>query len=157
MYQDTLSNPVGNDVAGTTTVLYLIATVPINTSQAAPAEERLASQITHAAEKSNADQLWDKILEVSTAGNRKTVDPLLKVKSDLKHGADKSSAGSIDVPSSGEAKSRPLLYIDGSVPTHFNIGFTLFFDKSIKELKGPLPLTIFNKNWQEDVMNFHSS
>ncbi|PLW29642.1 hypothetical protein PCASD_16750 [Puccinia coronata f. sp. avenae] len=54
-----------------------------------------------------------------------------------------------------ESKSRSLEYIDGSIPTHFDIGFTPFFDKNIKELKGPLPLTIFNKDWQEDAMNFH--
>ncbi|PLW31374.1 hypothetical protein PCANC_17728 [Puccinia coronata f. sp. avenae] len=95
-----------------------------------------AKTIVAAPEKSNLDQLWDKIVETLTE------QPAAKPTAAASQGGT-------------ESKSRLLEYIDGSIPTHFDIGFTPFFDKKIKELKGPLPLTIFNKDWQEDAMNFH--
>lgn len=36
-----------------------------------------------------------------------------------------------------------------------DIGFTPFFDKNLRELKGPIPLTIFNRHWQELANSYH--
>ncbi|OAV91039.1 hypothetical protein PTTG_12030, partial [Puccinia triticina 1-1 BBBD Race 1] len=33
--------------------------------------------------------------------------------------------------------------------SHKDVGFTPYFDKNLKELRAPLPLTIFNKKWQD--------
>ncbi|PLW33829.1 hypothetical protein PCASD_15882 [Puccinia coronata f. sp. avenae] len=108
--------------------------------------------------KSHLDQLWDKIVELSSSNDRLTADLLLKIYNDLKQEKAKTaSAKPSSIESNTDLKVKVLEYVDGSVPTHFNIGFTRFFDKNIKELRGPLPLTIFNKDWQEDAVNFHSS
>ena len=96
---------------------------------------------------------------MSAANNQKSADLLLKIYNNLTHKEAKSASNvsSTSNDSPADSKSKTLEYINGSVPSHFDIGFTPFFDKNIKELKGPLPLTIFNKDWQEDAMNFHSS
>ncbi|KAA1084921.1 hypothetical protein PGT21_050220 [Puccinia graminis f. sp. tritici] len=59
-----------------------------------------------------------------------------------------------------EAPSAPITqgglhFMSGAVTTHADIGFTPFFDKNIKELRAPLPLTIFNKDWQERAITYH--
>ncbi|PLW18478.1 hypothetical protein PCASD_19529 [Puccinia coronata f. sp. avenae] len=108
--------------------------------------------------KSHLDQLWDKIVELSSSNDHPTADLLLKIYNDLKQEKAKTaSAKPSSIESNTDSKVKVLEYVDGSVPTHFDIGFTPFFNKNIKELRGPLPLTIFNKDWQEDAMNFHSS
>jgi hypothetical protein len=98
-------------------------------------------------------------MEVPRQDDRKTAELLLKVYGELKSLSEPAATKSLTTKShvNNDSKMKTLEYIDGAVPTHFDIGFTPFFDKNIKELKGPLPLTIFNKDWQEDAMNFHSS
>ncbi|KAA1085545.1 hypothetical protein PGT21_010620 [Puccinia graminis f. sp. tritici] len=44
----------------------------------------------------------------------------------------------------------------GDANSHDNVGFTPYFDKNIIELKGPLPLTIFNKAWQDAALAYHA-
>lgn len=48
-----------------------------------------------------------------------------------------------------------LKFIPGAVTSHTDIGFTPYFDRNLKELKGPLPLTIFNKHWQDMANSYH--
>ncbi|PLW18280.1 hypothetical protein PCANC_16404 [Puccinia coronata f. sp. avenae] len=36
------------------------------------------------------------------------------------------------------------------------MGFTPYFDKYIRKLKGPIPLTIFEKNWKNLAILYHS-
>lgn len=48
-----------------------------------------------------------------------------------------------------------LTFIPGAVTSHTDIGFTPYFDRNLKELKGPLPLTIFNKQWQDLANSYH--
>lgn len=48
-----------------------------------------------------------------------------------------------------------LKFIPGAITSHADIGFTPYFDKNLKELKGPLPLTIFNKQWQDLANSYH--
>lgn len=56
----------------------------------------------------------------------------------------------------GEAFSEGgITFIPGAVTSHMDIGFTPYFDKNLKELKGPIPLTIFNRQWQELANGYH--
>lgn len=48
-----------------------------------------------------------------------------------------------------------LTFIPGAITSHTDIGFTPYFDKNLKELKGPIPLTIFNKQWQDLANSYH--
>ncbi|EGF97462.1 uncharacterized protein MELLADRAFT_69980 [Melampsora larici-populina 98AG31] len=43
-----------------------------------------------------------------------------------------------------------------STNTDSNVGLTPFFKKNIKELKLPVPLTIFNEEWQEEAWQYHT-
>ncbi|POV94448.1 hypothetical protein PSTT_16852 [Puccinia striiformis] len=45
---------------------------------------------------------------------------------------------------------------DGALPRHDEMGFTPYFDTNIRHLKGPLPLTIFNKAWKNRAILYHS-
>ncbi|OAV91093.1 hypothetical protein PTTG_05490 [Puccinia triticina 1-1 BBBD Race 1] len=44
----------------------------------------------------------------------------------------------------------------GDQNSHKDVGFTPYFEKNITELKGPLPLTIFNKAWQDAALSYHA-
>ncbi|KAA1105710.1 hypothetical protein PGT21_016389 [Puccinia graminis f. sp. tritici] len=46
-------------------------------------------------------------------------------------------------------------YVKG-VNTFQDMGLPTFFDKNMKELKGLIPLTIFNKKWQDAAVLFHA-
>lgn len=48
-----------------------------------------------------------------------------------------------------------LRFIPGAITSHTDIGFPPYFDKTLRELKGPLPLTIFNKHWQDLANSYH--
>ncbi|PLW31648.1 hypothetical protein PCANC_20369 [Puccinia coronata f. sp. avenae] len=48
-----------------------------------------------------------------------------------------------------------LTYAIGKVTNHNNIGFTPYLDEDICKLCGPLPLTIFNKKWQQKAIAQH--
>ncbi|OAV84889.1 hypothetical protein PTTG_30976, partial [Puccinia triticina 1-1 BBBD Race 1] len=47
-------------------------------------------------------------------------------------------------------------FVWGVSNSHDNRGFTPYFHKLILELKGPLPFTIFNKEWQEKALTYQS-
>ncbi|OAV98546.1 hypothetical protein PTTG_01818 [Puccinia triticina 1-1 BBBD Race 1] len=42
-----------------------------------------------------------------------------------------------------------ILFVTGAVSAHTSLGLGDFFEQNIRELRSPLPLTIFNKEWQE--------
>ncbi|KAA1084588.1 hypothetical protein PGT21_031723 [Puccinia graminis f. sp. tritici] len=48
-----------------------------------------------------------------------------------------------------------LVYAVGTVTNHQDIGFTPYFDDNIKKLKAPLPLTIFDREWQKKALTAH--
>lgn len=48
-----------------------------------------------------------------------------------------------------------ISFIPGAVTSHMDIGFTPYFDKNLRELKGPIPLTIFNRQWQDLANSYH--
>ncbi|OAV97057.1 hypothetical protein PTTG_06453 [Puccinia triticina 1-1 BBBD Race 1] len=51
---------------------------------------------------------------------------------------------------------RNVKFIVGRSNSHDNKSFTPYFHKLILECKGPLPLTIFNREWQEQALSYHS-
>ncbi|KAA1120831.1 hypothetical protein PGTUg99_024319 [Puccinia graminis f. sp. tritici] len=44
----------------------------------------------------------------------------------------------------------------GDKNSHEDVGFTPYFEKNITELKGTIPLTIFNKSWQDAALSYHA-
>ncbi|KAA1092550.1 hypothetical protein PGT21_007113 [Puccinia graminis f. sp. tritici] len=48
-----------------------------------------------------------------------------------------------------------LVYAVGAVTSHQDIGFTPYFDENIKKLRAPLPLTIFDREWQKKALTAH--
>jgi hypothetical protein len=54
-------------------------------------------------------------------------------------------------------KEDDLVYAVGVVTNHQDIGFTPFFGKNIKKLRAPLPLTIFDREWQKEALSAHLS
>ncbi|OAV85725.1 hypothetical protein PTTG_30316 [Puccinia triticina 1-1 BBBD Race 1] len=51
---------------------------------------------------------------------------------------------------------RNVKFIVGRSNSHDDGGFTPYFHKLLLECKGPLPLTIFNREWQEQALSYHS-
>ncbi|OAW00155.1 hypothetical protein PTTG_10328 [Puccinia triticina 1-1 BBBD Race 1] len=51
---------------------------------------------------------------------------------------------------------RNVKFIVGRSNSHDDGGFTPYFHKLLLECKGPLPLTIFNRKWQEKALIHHS-
>ncbi|OAV96147.1 hypothetical protein PTTG_02161 [Puccinia triticina 1-1 BBBD Race 1] len=43
----------------------------------------------------------------------------------------------------------------GHTNSHEDVGFTPYFERNLLELKGPLPLMIFNKAWQDAALQYH--
>ncbi|EFP76754.1 uncharacterized protein PGTG_02215 [Puccinia graminis f. sp. tritici CRL 75-36-700-3] len=48
-----------------------------------------------------------------------------------------------------------LVYAVGAVTSHQDIGFTPYFNENIKKLRAPLPLTIFDREWQKKAIAAH--
>ncbi|KAA1106418.1 hypothetical protein PGT21_034687 [Puccinia graminis f. sp. tritici] len=56
----------------------------------------------------------------------------------------------------GTTQVRGINFIWANTNSHDDGGFTPYFPKNLLELKGPIPLTIFNKAWQEEALSHHS-
>ncbi|EFP77782.1 uncharacterized protein PGTG_03738 [Puccinia graminis f. sp. tritici CRL 75-36-700-3] len=90
----------------------------------------------------------------------------LKAKSTLKpteanpyHGAliPQKSLAMVGISSTEpQIKEGGLSFYGKGVNTFQDMGLPTFFDKNMKELKGPIPLTIFNKKWQDAAVLFHA-
>ena len=44
----------------------------------------------------------------------------------------------------------------GHTNSHEDVGFTPYIEQNLLELKAPLPLTIFNKAWQDAALQYHA-
>ncbi|OAV86514.1 hypothetical protein PTTG_10336 [Puccinia triticina 1-1 BBBD Race 1] len=55
-------------------------------------------------------------------------------------------------PSKTASATGSLICNNLAVPTSVDVGLTPFFQKNLEELKGPLPLTIFNEEWQDKAI-----
>ncbi|EHS64462.1 uncharacterized protein PGTG_22275 [Puccinia graminis f. sp. tritici CRL 75-36-700-3] len=60
------------------------------------------------------------------------------------------------VEAEGTTQVRGIKFIWTNSNSHDDGGFTPYFHKNLLELKGPIPLTIFNKAWQEEALSYHS-
>ncbi|EFP90308.2 uncharacterized protein PGTG_16334 [Puccinia graminis f. sp. tritici CRL 75-36-700-3] len=60
------------------------------------------------------------------------------------------------IKAKGMPQVRGIKFIWANTNSHDNGGFTPYFHKNLLELKGPIPLTIFNKAWQEEALSYHS-
>ena len=45
-----------------------------------------------------------------------------------------------------------VLFDDSAIPTNDDLGFTPFFEKNLVAFRAPLPLTIFNQEWQDKAI-----
>jgi hypothetical protein len=117
-----------------------------------------------AAERSH---IWTKAKEAQEAGDSVLAKVLLKAYGEL-DGVRPTSAGrSLSANpvmlttehqvSTETEKEDDLIYAVGVVTNHQDIGFTPFFDENIKKLRAPLPLTIFDREWQKEALSVHLS
>ncbi|KAA1134483.1 hypothetical protein PGTUg99_003073 [Puccinia graminis f. sp. tritici] len=120
--------------------------------------------------KSDKAILWDKIAEAVAVNDKENADFFIRLYSQL---SDLGPASKPDIlraktsdavtpltTASSSKKSNDktsIIFVRGSLPKHFDVGFTPYFDKNIKELRGPIPLTIFDKKWQEDAIQYHTN
>ncbi|KNF05581.1 hypothetical protein PSTG_01390 [Puccinia striiformis f. sp. tritici PST-78] len=61
----------------------------------------------------------------------------------------------VEVSSDEASEPGDLQFADEAMPRHDEMGFTPYFDKNIRNLKGPIPLTIFNKAWKDRAIIYH--
>ncbi|PLW38571.1 hypothetical protein PCASD_10795 [Puccinia coronata f. sp. avenae] len=93
--------------------------------------------------------------EPQPSATRKRPNPRMKGQDDQQHGHSPGEEKD-DSDSDNESEVGDLKFISGAVPKHDKMGFTPYFNKNIKELKGPLPLTIFNKSWKNAAILYHA-
>ncbi|KAA1074742.1 hypothetical protein PGT21_019867 [Puccinia graminis f. sp. tritici] len=117
--------------------------------------------------------VWEKIKEAQAAGDAILTKILVAAYKDLE---DLATTGSPkltrslsalpvlstveskkDVPTSATVTELEdnLVYAVGAVTSHQDIGFTPYFDENIRKLKAPLPLTIFDREWQKKAIAAH--
>ncbi|KAA1103328.1 hypothetical protein PGT21_014487 [Puccinia graminis f. sp. tritici] len=122
------------------------------------------------APKSDKSILWDKIAEAVAANDKVNADFFIRLYSQINEdsGGTKPdilrsrSNDAVNSHITSSASKKPsektsIIFVRGSLPKHFDVGFTPYFDKNIKELRGPIPLTIFDKKWQEEAIQFHTN
>ncbi|EHS64070.1 uncharacterized protein PGTG_22027 [Puccinia graminis f. sp. tritici CRL 75-36-700-3] len=116
------------------------------------------------------EHIWAKIKDAQTAGDEILARALLIAYESMdiqkpNAPARSTSAHPILVTANpgGQPSSVPtetqlednLIYAVGAVTSHQDIGFTPYFDENIKKLRAPIPLTIFDKDWQKKALAAH--
>ncbi|KAA1081279.1 hypothetical protein PGT21_032915 [Puccinia graminis f. sp. tritici] len=48
-----------------------------------------------------------------------------------------------------------IVYMVGAVTSHQDIGFTPYLEENICKLRAPIPLTIFDREWQKKALMAH--
>ncbi|KAA1087113.1 hypothetical protein PGT21_022819 [Puccinia graminis f. sp. tritici] len=144
---------------------------PLLVVNKAPVNQAPPDSANPKATLSDKDILWNRICEAKSANDDTNAEFLLRIYLALPKEGNPSNAASnlLTAPaplhrSSSATAALPtqklpdktINFFKGSVPNHCDIGFTPFFDKNIREFRGPLPLTIFDKEWQEEAVSFHS-
>jgi hypothetical protein len=65
----------------------------------------------------------------------------------------------VELTSSGDigetVYEKGLAFASGAISNSTIVGFSPFLDKCISELRGTIPLTIFDRKWQEDAQCIH--
>ncbi|KAI7944667.1 hypothetical protein MJO28_010362 [Puccinia striiformis f. sp. tritici] len=115
--------------------------------------------------------IWKKIKEAQIAGNDILARILLRAYGDLDSSSrpvlaktcladpvlltvDQASIASAIAKGKTQMEDG-IIYAVGTVSSHQDVGFVPFFDENIKELKAPLPLTSFNREWQKEALEYH--
>ncbi|KAA1115504.1 hypothetical protein PGT21_036922 [Puccinia graminis f. sp. tritici] len=111
--------------------------------------------------------IWAKAKEAQVSGDNILSKFLLKAYGDLATPAKPPALRSVSahpvllttqpsrvVPKETRVED-DLIYVIGTVTNYQDIGFTPFFDENIKKLKAPLPLTIFDREWQKEALAAH--
>ncbi|PLW38539.1 hypothetical protein PCANC_23460 [Puccinia coronata f. sp. avenae] len=75
---------------------------------------------------------------------------------EAKEGEDLGTSNSPAAKAKDESVVEEPKFTAGALPKHNEMGFTPYFDKNIWELKGLIPLTIFNKSWKNTAILYHS-
>lgn len=69
---------------------------------------------------------------------------------------NKSSLSKQDIETEKVVENGFTFREGASTKTDSNVGLTPFFEKNINELRLPVPLTIFNEEWQEEAWHYHA-
>ncbi|EGG04688.1 uncharacterized protein MELLADRAFT_108265 [Melampsora larici-populina 98AG31] len=118
--------------------------------------------------------VWNKALELASIGDIDGASSYFKLHAQLtskkkskeeptpsRESNEKKSNKPVETSSSMTKEDAEIVeegglsFIPGAITTHTDIGFTPYFDRNLRELKGPIPLTIFNKQWQELANSYH--
>ncbi|OAV85682.1 hypothetical protein PTTG_10583, partial [Puccinia triticina 1-1 BBBD Race 1] len=132
-----------------------------------------ASTISNMAaqDKTDRQEIWERAREAFDKGDKKSTDFFLRLYRKMDNNTsllapDKPdllrSCSNDAVNPAVNAVKRPvdkttIVFIKGSLPNHFDVGFTPYFDRNIREFRGPIPLTIFDKNWQQDAIHYYTN
>ncbi|EHS62446.1 uncharacterized protein PGTG_20572 [Puccinia graminis f. sp. tritici CRL 75-36-700-3] len=118
-------------------------------------------------EPEECTHIWAKAKEAQASGDDILSKSLLKAYGDLATPAKPPTLRSVlahpvllttqplRVASKETKVEDDLIYVIGMVTNHQDIGFTPFFNEKIKNLKGPLPLIIFDREWQKEALAAH--
>jgi hypothetical protein len=82
--------------------------------------------------------------------------PARKIPLDLPVSKPLASIVSFPPSARNETTVGSTVFVWGNNNSHDDVGFTPYFEKNIQELKGPIPLTIFNKAWQDEAIAYHA-
>ncbi|KAA1133923.1 hypothetical protein PGTUg99_032133 [Puccinia graminis f. sp. tritici] len=166
------SEPPDSDGEGSVDLIAKNPTLSIETMKdvitntSVPPEEDLAAERSY---------VWTKMKEAQAIGDKVLAKILLKAYNDLEpivvegppkltrsisalpvmtHLSEDTAPLKVVVETETELEDN-LVYAVGAVTSHQDIGFTPYFDKNIKKLKAPLPLTIFDREWQKKALTAH--
>ncbi|WAR57102.1 hypothetical protein PtB15_8B148 [Puccinia triticina] len=105
-------------------------------------------------EKLNTDAksiLIEQAIAALNAGNTSVASVLMKAANKIK--LNKSRVSGLE-STAEDSQDGGLIYADVGT-THVHFGYAPFLDENIKKLRGPLPLTIFNKLWRHNAMSWN--
>ncbi|EGF99359.1 uncharacterized protein MELLADRAFT_112806 [Melampsora larici-populina 98AG31] len=121
---------------------------------------------------SDTSEVWKRAIDLASAGKVEEATMYFKLHAQLQTRTEKTTNQSPPNPTTthssyADAVSNRsqasttivveggLSFIPGAITSHTDIGFTPYFDQNLRELRGPIPLTIFNKHWQELANSYH--
>ncbi|KAH9819130.1 hypothetical protein DFH28DRAFT_887423 [Melampsora americana] len=129
---------------------------------------------------SDKNEIFAKAMELSSMGNAKQALMYLKIyenlmlpserpankrsTSDVTPNVDNSQPAPIQRSMSAISKDMPegavfkngMWFFPGKTSNYNNRSYTPYFDRNIQELRYPIPLTIFDKDWQSRAMTSHA-
>ncbi|OAV98774.1 hypothetical protein PTTG_25499 [Puccinia triticina 1-1 BBBD Race 1] len=162
--QDTVSR-YRNLLSGVPEIIKPEGALQVTTLSIAPTTPELSFK------NSDKQAIWDKATEALARGDKKSADFFLRIYARMKENSSldapdrpetlRSSSSDAVNPSLNTTKrtvnKTTIVFIKGSLSKHFDVGFTPYFNRNIREFRGPIPLTIFDKNWQRDAIQFYTN